>query len=112
MKTERSKANVPPLMIILTMSVERRGETNKYKEVELAMSHVTHSLSMSRSTSPLEMDIDNKSTKDDKPDAKVVIITNLTRNVVESHLQSIFGFYGRIMKIDLPLFGKCLYCSV
>jgi hypothetical protein len=53
------------------------------------------------------MDIDNKATKDDKPDAKVVIITNLTRNVVESHLQTIFGFYGRILKIDLPLFGKC-----
>ncbi|KAG7448965.1 uncharacterized protein BT62DRAFT_654971 [Guyanagaster necrorhizus] len=38
--------------------------------------------------------------------AKVVIVTNLTRNVVESHLQTIFGFYGHIIKIDLPLFGK------
>ncbi|KAF8233186.1 hypothetical protein L208DRAFT_1422956 [Tricholoma matsutake] len=43
---------------------------------------------------------------DDKLDAKVVIVTNLTRNVVESHLQTVFGFYGRILKIDLPLFGK------
>lgn len=46
---------------------------------------------------------------DDKLDAKVVIVTNLTRNVVESHLQTVFGFYGRILKIDLPLFGKCAY---
>ncbi|KAK0498519.1 hypothetical protein EDD18DRAFT_1028576, partial [Armillaria luteobubalina] len=38
--------------------------------------------------------------------AKVVIVTHLTRNVVESHLQTIFGFYGHITKIDLPLFGK------
>lgn len=53
-----------------------------------------------------EMEID-KSPTDDKPDAKVVIITNLTRNVVESHLHTIFGFYGPIIKIDLPLFGKC-----
>lgn len=53
------------------------------------------------------MDID-KSPTDDKPDAKVIIINNLTRNVVESHLQTIFSFYGRIMKIDLPVFGKCV----
>lgn len=38
---------------------------------------------------------------------KVIVITNLTRNVVESHLRTIFGFYGKIRKIDLPLFGKC-----
>lgn len=67
---------------------------------------------MSRSASPpptrdAEMDID-KSPTDDKPDAKVIIINNLTRNVVESHLQTIFSFYGRIMKIDLPVFGKCV----
>lgn len=43
----------------------------------------------------------------DKLDAKVVIVTNLTRNVVESHLRTIFGFYGEITKIDLPVFGKC-----
>ncbi|KAG6911629.1 hypothetical protein DXG01_007879 [Tephrocybe rancida] len=39
-------------------------------------------------------------------DAKVIIITNLTRNVAESHLQTIFSFYGTITKIDLPVFGK------
>ena len=43
----------------------------------------------------------------DKPHAKVVVVTNLTRNVVEAHLQTIFNFYGEITKIDLPLFGKC-----
>ncbi|PCH41135.1 hypothetical protein WOLCODRAFT_99902 [Wolfiporia cocos MD-104 SS10] len=42
----------------------------------------------------------------DKPHAKVVIVTNLTRNVVEAHLRTIFGFYGEIIKIDLPVFGK------
>lgn len=64
-----------------------------------------------RSTSPhplhdadVDMDVDNKT---DKPHAKVVIVTNLTRNVVEAHLQTIFGFYGDITKIDLPIFGKC-----
>ena len=41
------------------------------------------------------------------PDSKVVIVTNLTRNVVQEHLQTIFGFYGEIVKLDLPLFGKC-----
>lgn len=68
-------------------------------------------MSRGRSSSPRlgkdeDMDIDNHS-PGRKPDAKVVIVTNLTRNVVESHLKIIFGFYGQISKIDLPLFGKC-----
>src|SRR5882757_6706056 len=46
-----------------------------------------------------------------KPDIKVVVVTNLTRNVVQEHLQTIFGFYGEIVKLDLPLFGKCLFSS-
>jgi len=68
------------------------------------------------STSPppanvTDMDVDKHSPVDkhyvvDKPDAKVIIITNLTRNVVESHLKTVFGFYGEIIKTDLPLFGK------
>lgn len=66
-----------------------------------------------RSTSPqligsaTEMDVDEKfPVSDEKPDAKVIIVNNLTRNVVESHLHAIFGFYGQIIKIDLPLFAK------
>ncbi len=46
---------------------------------------------------------------DEKPDAKVVVIANLTRNVVETHIQSIFGFYGEVVKIDLPTYVKCVY---
>lgn len=69
-----------------------------------------------RSTSPRPLtphpvndgDVDMANgTNEGKPDAKVVIVTNLTRNVVESHLHTVFGFYGEIIKIDLPLFGKC-----
>ena len=48
---------------------------------------------------------------DTKPDAKVVVVNNLTRNVLESHLLAVFGFYGSVLKIDVPLFGKCLYFS-
>ena len=58
------------------------------------------------------MDVDIRSPAD-KSEARVVIITNLTRNVVESHLKTIFGFYGNITKIDLPTFVKCEFiCSV
>jgi hypothetical protein len=75
-----------------------------------------------RSTSPhplrdedVEMDTSSNHEKADlgspngvnKPDSKVVVVTNLTRNVVQDHLQTIFGFYGEIVKLDLPLFGKC-----
>ncbi|KAJ6539110.1 hypothetical protein B0H19DRAFT_879665, partial [Mycena capillaripes] len=52
-----------------------------------------------------DMDVDSKPTAS-KPHAKVVIITNLSRNVVETHLKTIFGFYGDIVQIDLPVFGK------
>lgn len=62
-----------------------------------------------------DMDVDKNTSPPHKPlinvksDMKVVIVTNLTRNVVESHLQTIFGFYGQIAKVDLPLFGKCTF---
>ena len=65
----------------------------------------------SRSPHPLrdeDVDMDNGSPPVNAL-AKVVVVTNLTRNVMESHLQSIFGFYGEIVKTDLPLYGKCKY---
>jgi len=64
-----------------------------------------------RSASPQSRDVDVDMDKplDEKPDAKVILITNLTRNVVEAHLQSIFGFYGEVVKIDLPTYVKCAY---
>ena len=68
-------------------------------------------MSRGRSTSPLQtkdvdMDIDDRS-PEHKLIPKVIIVNNLTRNVVESHLKIIFSFYGEIVKIDLPLYGKC-----
>ena len=76
------------------------------------LTHI-HDYTMSargRSTSPHPLhdaDVDMENGATDKPNAKVVIVTNLTRNVVESHLQTIFGFYGEIAKIDLPIYQKC-----
>jgi RNA-binding protein with serine-rich domain 1 len=55
----------------------------------------------------VDMDVDNHP-PEHKSDSKVVIVNNLTRNVVESHLRIIFGFYGEVVKIDLPLYGKCV----
>ena len=62
-----------------------------------------------RSASPRPLDdveMSNGGTEE-RSKAKAVVVTNLSRNVVETHLQLIFGFYGDIVKIDLPLFGKC-----
>ncbi|TFY81812.1 hypothetical protein EWM64_g2200 [Hericium alpestre] len=62
-----------------------------------------------RSLSPLpprDVDIDMENGALDKPDAKVVVVTNLSRNVAETHLQTIFGFYGKIIKVDLPVYAK------
>ncbi|KAH0587422.1 hypothetical protein H2248_006211 [Termitomyces sp. 'cryptogamus'] len=57
-------------------------------------------------SSPPRRRLDVAMDVDQSPSAKVVIITNLTRNVAESHLQTIFSFYGPITKIDLPVYGK------
>jgi RNA-binding protein with serine-rich domain 1 len=67
-----------------------------------------------RSASPpsREMDVDMDKPSDSKPEPKVVVITNLTRNVVETHLRVIFGFYGEVVKIDLPTYAKCAHNPV
>ncbi|KAJ7117366.1 hypothetical protein C8R43DRAFT_1077750 [Mycena crocata] len=62
-----------------------------------------------RSLSPranVDHDADMEVDKPASSTARVVIITNLSRNVVETHLKTIFGFYGDIVQIDLPLYGK------
>ncbi|KAI6105512.1 hypothetical protein F5141DRAFT_131712 [Pisolithus sp. B1] len=61
-----------------------------------------------RSPSPkplrdIDVDMENGS---GQKDVKVVVVNGLSRNVVQSHLQTIFGFYGEIVKIDLPLYSK------
>ena len=67
-----------------------------------------------RSTSPRPLDNQKGDDGDvdmdspDKPNAKVVHVTNLTHNVVEAHLRTIFSFYGEIVKLDLPTFTKCM----
>ncbi|KAG8906479.1 hypothetical protein FRB99_006794 [Tulasnella sp. 403] len=37
---------------------------------------------------------------------RVIVVHNLTRNVLESHLRSIFGHYGKIKKVDFPTYKK------
>lgn len=72
-------------------------------------------MSRGRSGSPrqakdTDMDVDSRPL-DRKLDSKVIIVNNLTRNVVESHVRMIFSFYGQVVKVDLPLYGKCA-CSI
>lgn len=50
-----------------------------------------------------DMDID-----DEKDEGyKVVVVSGLTKNVHRGHLEEIFGEYGRITGLDLPLFKVC-----
>ena len=63
--------------------------------------------SRGRSLSPRPLDNGDVDMENDN--AKTVIVNNLTRNVVESHLRTIFGHYGEITKIDLPVYGKCAW---
>lgn len=68
---------------------------------------------MARGRSPSPRTLNNTNGSDAEmrsmsPDSdyKVVIVSNLTRNVAEAHLRTIFGFYGDIKKVDIPLFAK------
>lgn len=56
-----------------------------------------------------DIEMDSTELAQDKPHAKVVVVTNLTRNVVETHLRVIFGFYGDLQRVDVPVFGKCTF---
>jgi len=40
------------------------------------------------------------------------VIEKLTKNVTEGHLREIFGSYGRIESVDLPLNKQCMFSSV
>jgi hypothetical protein len=56
----------------------------------------------------MEMDTDAPKAS---ANAKVVVITNLTRNVVQEHLKIVFGHYGEIAQVDLPVYGRCAFRS-
>lgn len=38
---------------------------------------------------------------------KVVVVSGLTKNVHKGHLEEVFGEYGKITGLDLPLFKVC-----
>ena len=74
----------------------------------LVLSFTMSDRGRSRSPKPLhDVDVDMEH-GDDKKDAKAVVVNGLSRNVAHTHIQTIFGFYGEIVKIDLPLYTKCM----
>ena len=38
---------------------------------------------------------------------RVIVVSGLTKNVHKGHLDEIFGVYGRVTGLDLPLFKVC-----
>jgi len=48
----------------------------------------------------------------DKGNLRVVVISNLSKNIAETHLRNIFSNYGDIRKLDLPLHQKCEIMAV
>jgi RNA-binding protein with serine-rich domain 1 len=41
------------------------------------------------------------------PGNRVVVVEGLSKNVHKGHLDEIFGVYGKILRIDLPIFAVC-----
>jgi RNA recognition motif-containing protein len=42
-----------------------------------------------------------------KGNSRIIVISNLSKNIAEVHLRHIFSNYGDIRKLDLPLHQKC-----
>lgn len=38
---------------------------------------------------------------------RVIVVQGLSRNVLATHLREIFGEYGRVTGLDLPVFKVC-----
>lgn len=47
---------------------------------------------------------------DDGPLA-VIVVEGLSKNVMRAHLEEIFGEYGKVTGLDLPLFKVCEYAG-
>lgn len=48
-----------------------------------------------------------RSPSHDRVQSSKIVVEQLTKNVTEAHLQEIFGSYGRIESIDMPLNRQC-----
>lgn len=62
------------------------------------------SVSRSRSPPPRRRPISRSRSPVEK---STVFIRNLTKNVGERHLEEIFGMYGKVKSLDLPVFPRC-----
>ena len=40
---------------------------------------------------------------------RVIVVSGLSKNVQREHLEEIFGEYGKVTGLDLPLFKVCMY---
>ena len=66
--------------------------------------------SRSRSPSPLSRTNGNgHGPASDEQGFRVIVVSGLTKNVQRAHLEEIFGEYGRVTGLDLPLFKVCAY---
>jgi RNA recognition motif-containing protein len=36
-----------------------------------------------------------------------IVVEKLTKNVIEDHLREVFGLYGQIQEIDMPMNRQC-----
>lgn len=70
------------------------------------------SISRSRSRSPVTRKSETNGTEDKKEGTeeagfKVIVISGLTKNVTRGHLEEVFGVYGGVGGVDVPLFKVC-----
>ena len=55
----------------------------------------------------MDIDVDGAEKEETEEGYKVVVVSGLTKNVHQGHLREIFGVYGKIVGLDLPLFKVC-----
>ena len=44
------------------------------------------------------------------PRSSKIVVEKLTKNVNENHLHEIFGMYGAVREVDMPMNRQCRYC--
>jgi RNA-binding protein with serine-rich domain 1 len=92
--------------------MSERGRSRSPKSLTRSPQPSSSRKNGSGSTKPVESDdvemkVEGGTSEAEDKGFKVVVVSGLTKNVHKGHLEEVFGEYGKITGLDLPLFKVC-----